>query len=42
MKKKYLLIVAFIAFLGVAVSGCVIDRGYYHPYHTHLHYWQHY
>ncbi len=35
MKKKYILLFALIAILGTAVTGCVIDRGYRHPYHEH-------
>ncbi|HVZ97660.1 MAG TPA: hypothetical protein VG847_12340 [Chitinophagaceae bacterium] len=40
MKKKYLLFIALVAILGSVVSGCVIDRGYHHPYyHHHEHHW---
>jgi hypothetical protein len=41
MKKKYLLALALVAILGSAISGCIIDRGYYHPY-PHHHYYHHY
>ncbi|HUZ57526.1 MAG TPA: hypothetical protein VMU83_01930 [Hanamia sp.] len=45
MKKKFLFFLAFIVVLGVSVSGCYVDRGYYrphyHPYHYH-HHWHDY
>jgi|GEM_PF-1839990 len=39
MKKKYLLFIVLIAFLGTLATGCVVDRGYYHPdrYHHEHH-----
>ncbi|MDP4130197.1 MAG: hypothetical protein Q8918_11905 [Bacteroidota bacterium] len=40
MKKKYLFIVALIAILGSALSGCYVERGYHHPYHHY--YYHHY
>ena len=46
MKKKFLFFVALVIMLGSVVSGCYVDRGYYHPYyhyHPHRHYYyQHY
>jgi len=34
MKKKYLFIVTLALLLGVGVSGCYVERGYYdRPYH---------
>ena len=33
MKKKQLLIVAFIAVLGCSLSGCYVGR--YHPHYYH-------
>jgi hypothetical protein len=42
MKKKYLFFVALVLILGSAVSGCYVDRGYYHPYyHPHHHHYYH-
>jgi len=45
MKKKHLFFIALVLMLGTAVSGCYVDRGYYHshyrPHHYH-HYWHNY
>lgn len=40
----YLFIVALIAILGFALSGCYVERGYHHPYHHYYyyHYYHHY
>jgi len=37
MKKKHVLIVAFIAILGTLFSGCVARYRPYHPYHPYYH-----
>ncbi len=37
MKKKYLLFVALIVILGSSITGCYVDRGYYHPHHHYHH-----
>ncbi|MEO6838704.1 MAG: hypothetical protein ABI261_04235 [Ginsengibacter sp.] len=43
MKKKQLFFLALVIMLGTAVSGCYVDRGYYHPhYHHYHHYWHSY
>jgi len=35
MKKKYPLFIALIITLGVAISGCYVNKGYYSPHHYH-------
>ena len=38
MKKKHLIILAFIAILGTTLSGCYVGRAYPRPYYHYHHY----
>ncbi len=35
MKKKLLIVAAFVAILGTTLSGCYVERGYHRPYYYH-------
>jgi hypothetical protein len=40
MKKKYVLILAFVAILATMFSSCVVAYRPYHPYHPYGHYYR--